>query len=87
MKKIIEKIKELLLSVPVACLWFGILGMSLTAIFALPLAGAIEWPMVPVIALGVFVVFINVFCDMKLNPWNALSYLIGAVLIQLICWL
>ena len=87
MKKIIEKIKELLLSVPVACLWFGILGMFLTAIFAIPLAGKIEWPMVPVIAAGVLVVFINVFCNRKQNLWNALSYLIGAVLIQLLCWL
>ena len=89
MKKIIEKIKELLLSVPASCLWFGILGMLLTAVFAITLRDKIGdmWPAVPVFALGVVVAFIKAFTNHKVNLWYCLSYFIGLTLIQVLYWL
>ena len=89
MKKIIEKIKEWLCATPAPCLWFGILGMFLTAILAIPLRDKIGtmWPAVPVIALGILVAFIKTFTGKKVNLWYCLSYFIGLTLIQILYWL
>lgn len=89
MKKIIEKIKEWLCATPAPCLWFGILGMLLTAVFAITLRDKIGdmWPAVPVFALGVIVAFVKVFTKHKVNLWYCLSYFIGLTLIQVLYWL
>ena len=88
-KKIIAKIKEWLCATPAPCLWYGILGMFLTAIPAIPLRDKIGdmWPAVPVIALEVVVMFFKAFFKKKVNLWYCLSYFIGLTLIQILYWL
>ena len=83
-----KKIINFFAMIPGVCLLYCILGMLITAVFALPLAGAIEWPMVPTIALGVLVLAVGKIAFNKKPDWElVIYYLIGAVLIQILCWI
>lgn len=81
-----EKISSWLASVPSACLWNFILASLLTAILAIDFPGAIEWPMVAVLFLGLIPVIVKIIRNKPINLYRAIFYVAGAVVIQILCW-
>ncbi len=66
---------------------YFIIGLVLTAFLAIVFPGAVEWPMVPVIALFVVLGMIRTFIDKPVFWKNYFAACIGAVVIQFLCWI
>lgn len=97
-KKIWEAIKAFFASVyegavkwlkelPSARYVYFIIGLYLTAAIAIVFHGAIEWPFIPVVVFFFIIGFIRTFCDKPVFWWNYLAACIGAIAIQVLCWI
>lgn len=86
-KKFWEKVVSILLSIPVSKYVYFILGLVLTSFLSLVFPGAIEWPAFPLIMIAVIICFIRIFFDKNPKWFNALAFSLGALLIQIFCWL
>ena len=82
-----KKVIDLLLGIPVPRYCWFIAGLIACAFFAIVIPCAIEWPVVPIIALAVIVCFVKVFCNKKPKWWNALAFVLGALVIQIFAWI
>lgn len=86
-KKLWEKVVAILLSIPVSKYVYFILGLVLTSFLSIVFPGAIEWPAFPLIMLAVIICLIRQFRDKNPKWFNALAFGLGALLIQIFCWL
>lgn len=82
-----KKVVDLLLRVPVPKYVYFILGLIACAFFAIVIPGAIEWPIFPLAMLAVIICFIKVFTGGKPKWWNALAFVLGALVIQIFAWI
>lgn len=84
---IYQKVVNLLLLIPVPRYVYFILGLVACAFFAIVIPGAIEWPAFPLAMLTVIICFITMFCGGKPKWWNALAFVLGALVIQIFAWI
>lgn len=82
-----KKFTDWLLNVNQERYIFSLVGMALTAFFAIVIPKVAEWPMVPVIAIFVIYAVIQQVRG-KFFVWkNYLAAFLGAFIIQLFSWI
>ena len=74
-------------TMPASYYVYFIIGMYLTAFLAIVFPGAIEWPFIPVVFLFVIIGVIRTFCDKPAFWWKYLAAILGALAIQILCWI
>ena len=82
-----QKVVNLLLNIPIPRYVYFILGLIACAFFAIVIPGAIAWPAFPLALLAVIICFIKMFTGGTPKWWNALTFVLGTLVIQIFAWI
>ena len=82
-----KKVVNLLLGIPVPRYVYFIIGLIACAFFAIVIPGAIEWPAFPLAMLALVICFVQVISGKQAKWWNAVAFILGALIIQIFAWI